>query len=432
MSCMRVLDTTTFELQEAAYIEDFEKDGYAILSHCWISNPEIVYQALPKHIEELRYGKRPLSSPAVDKIHGACETARKEGYKWMWIDTCCIDKSSTQELRESINSMLKWYKDARLCVTYLFDVKKNSDATGENIFCSALEKNQPAKWFSRGWCVQELLAPKAVKFYDMNWEYLGERNDLFKPLSKLSGINARYLNGKDYLNACIAVKMSWMASRTTSRPEDIAYSLLGLLGVRMDLDYGEGAKAFLRLQETIMKSNKMDESLFAWKMPKPNDEARYESAKDFDENEWGLLAASPRWFQGSGDLRVPQGSRIFRLDEEQQAVRGPISRDMYNKKAKLVQAAGFFNIIGQPLAALTMNKRAENDFALRLNCMRADNHTAEIYLRPRPTEKISWRGNDMHKKPFIVCKRIRCDEIGFSEKPIKQGMGDGIVLQPTP
>ncbi|TRX88164.1 hypothetical protein FHL15_010962 [Xylaria flabelliformis] len=95
--------------------------------------------------------------------------------------------------------------------------------------------------------------------------------------------------------------MSWMASRTTMRPEDIAYSLLGLLGVIMNVDYGEGALAFLRLQETVMKSSKIDESLFAWRMPKPNDEARYESAKGFDENEWGLLAASPCWFQESGD-----------------------------------------------------------------------------------------------------------------------------------
>ncbi|KAI0854594.1 hypothetical protein F4860DRAFT_105828 [Xylaria cubensis] len=432
MSCMRVLDTTTFELKEAAYIEDFEKDGYAILSHCWISKTEIIYQTLPKHIKELRYGKRPLSSPAVDKIYGACETARKKGCKWMWIDTCCIDKSSTQETQESINSMLKWYKDARLCVTYLFDVKRNDDATGEKVFCSTLKENQLAKWVSRGWCVQELLAPKVVEFYDMNWEYLGERSDLSKPLSKLSGINERYLNGQDYSNACIAVKMSWMASRTTTRPEDIAYSLLGLLGVRMNVDYGEGASAFLRLQETVMKSSKMDESLFAWRMPNPNDEARYESAKGFDENEWGLLAASPRWFQESGDLRAPRSSRTFRLDQEQKAVRGPISRDMYNKKAKLVQAAGFFDFIGQPLAAITMNKRAENDFALRLDCMRADGQTAEIYLRPRTKDKISLTGNDMHKKPFIVCKRIQCDKIGFSEKPIKQGMGDGIVLQPTP
>lgn len=113
--------------------------------------------------------------PQLEKIRGACEIARQRGLQWMWIDTCCINKTSTVEENESINSMFKWYRDAKLCVTYLDDVRiggKGPPAKERNInktpdiFRSIVDNRKYTAWFSRGCTLQELLAPRHMEFYD--------------------------------------------------------------------------------------------------------------------------------------------------------------------------------------------------------------------------------------------------------------------------
>ncbi|KAI1733352.1 hypothetical protein F4680DRAFT_442058 [Xylaria scruposa] len=230
---MRLLDTTSFELRNGEQ-SSFRQEGYAILSHRWVGL-EITFDELKDHAAELRTGTRPLSSPQADKIRGACETARNQGIRWMWIDTCCINKNSATEESESINSMFKWYREARLCITYLADVKRDAGLpiTSTKIF-KRIYNDEPSEWFFRGWTLQELLAPQDMQFFDMDWTYMGTKREMADTLARITGIKAQYLTGAEHFSeACIAAKMSWMAHRTTTREEDMAYSMVGIFGVTM-------------------------------------------------------------------------------------------------------------------------------------------------------------------------------------------------------
>ncbi|UQC88600.1 HET domain-containing protein [Colletotrichum lupini] len=278
----------------------YREEGYAILSHRWQPS-EIKFNEFLDHTEELKNGAGPLPL-CLDKIRGACATARNKGYNWMWIDSCCIDKSSTTEETESINSMFKWYRDAKLCIVYLFDVEVNTtlaetELEANPLIFNRIGRGDPSEWFYRGWTLQEMLAPQDLEFYDTKWTYMGTRTELKVQLEKASGVSRKYLTGlQDFTKVCIAAKMSWMADRTTSREEDIAYSMLGIFNVFMTPQYGEGPRAFQRLQETILSSQMMDESLFAWRMPEHDSGKKFNSSpQGWAPDEWGLLAPSPTW-----------------------------------------------------------------------------------------------------------------------------------------
>jgi hypothetical protein len=201
------------------------------------------------------------------KIRYACRQAILDSHTYVWIDTCCIDKSSSAELTEAINSMFRWYQDAAICYAYLEDImlEKGADLTVDSI-CSS-------KWFTRGWTLQELLAPEEVKFFGSPgsfssagalWIPLGTKFNLADEITSATGIDQASLLVPGQLNQkSIAQRMSWAAKRRTTRPEDMAYCLLGIFGVTMPLLYGEGQVAFFRLQEEIMKYSD-DQSLFAW------------------------------------------------------------------------------------------------------------------------------------------------------------------------
>lgn len=169
--------------------------------------------------------------------------------------------------------MFRWYRAAKVCIAYLYDVTRSendssakSDSPNLDVF-KQFEKNEPSVWFSRGWTLQELLAPREMQFYDKEWNEFGTKSTLAHQLQEASGIDAEYLRGeKHFSNACIATRMSWMANRTTEREEDMAYSMLGIFDINMTPQYGEGMRAFMRLQK-ILLSNLLDESLFAWRMP---------------------------------------------------------------------------------------------------------------------------------------------------------------------
>lgn len=328
---MRVINTRTLELHESP------NRPYAILSHTWgegevtlqqyrewrsahaeyfARNVEAVADGSVEPAEitmlnRINRGDSPAESERTQyqgmiKILRSAERALTDGYEFIWVDTCCIDKTSSAELQEAINSMFKWYKFAKVCYAYLSDV--DSSAPGQDDLTSS-------RWFSRGWTLQELLAPRAVLFFDMNWKKLGYKYGLMDLLAKKTGINRYFLyTGADRLEeASVATRMSWAAGRETKRLEDRAYCLLGLFGIHMPMLYGEGALAFERLQLEIMKSSD-DASILAWDysgtwIPVSHDRsARFEwTGNDGWTHHGGLLATSPDQYAKCHHIRKKWG-----------------------------------------------------------------------------------------------------------------------------
>ncbi|KAK4188603.1 het domain-containing protein [Podospora australis] len=271
---MRLLQTDA--LQVVNFVDDLNP-RYAILSHT-SGHDEVTYQ----HIQSLPIAQRMLG---FSKIKNACKLAKSEGFEYIWIDTCCIDKTSSAELSEAISSMYSWYQRAAICYAYLADVD----------FQPAKINVAHSRWFTRGWTLQELIAPAEVLFYSTDWQFLGRKTELAEMLSGITGIDTSILTGADHSFVSVARKMFWAAKRQTTRLEDMAYCLMGLFSVNMPLIYGEGSKAFIRLQEEIIKIND-DHSIFAWKIPRPPDMSR---------RLFGLLAESPKAFAETGNLIFP-------------------------------------------------------------------------------------------------------------------------------
>ncbi|EGO54756.1 hypothetical protein NEUTE1DRAFT_26171, partial [Neurospora tetrasperma FGSC 2508] len=221
------------------------------------------------------------------KIQDTCKMAHSRGQQWAWVDTCCIDKSSSAELTESINSMYRWYQNAYECYAYLVDFAPGSLPQYE------LEK---CRWFTRGFTLQELIAPRTVIFFDRDWNVIGGKRDkgILGTIVRTTGISDTILSGSWPVgDFAIAERMLWASSRETTRPEDKAYCLLGIFEVNMPLIYGEGDNAFRRLQEEIIKRSN-DLSIFAWGTP-----LNFESTKEESVTErryLGLLARSPADF----------------------------------------------------------------------------------------------------------------------------------------
>jgi hypothetical protein len=273
---MRLLQSRTLSLHE---FTDNEIPKYAILSHRW-GREEVFFQDIQSGDAKAKAKKAGYS-----KIQHCGRQAAADGFAYFWVDTCCIDKSSSAELSEAINSMYRWYQQADTCYAYLSDVPADQDPTEYQ------SSFQNSEWFTRGWTLQELIAPRKVVFYGENWGRLGTKLSLCILISEITGVDFLILTGKEDLgNVSIARRMSWAAKRKTTRVEDIAYSLLGIFDVNMPLLYGEGEKAFIRLQGEIMRDSD-DHSLFAWK-----DDNAHLSHR-------GLLASSPIQFKHSGDFR---------------------------------------------------------------------------------------------------------------------------------
>ena len=285
---MRLINVETFEIEEFL---DADIPRYAILSHTW-GREEVEFYEWRSDAARLKDG--------FAKITGARDQARVDGLPYLWIDTCCIDKRSSAELSEAINSMFAWYRDADVCYVYLADV----DVLGDL---------EASKWFTRGWTLQELLAPQNLRLFSCSWAQLGTKEMLADQLSRISLIDVSYLTGEDLRTASIAQRMSWASKRTTKRREDMAYCLLGIFDINMPLLYGEGDKAFLRLQEEILKKTS-DESIFAWwqeqvaKLP-VDKKRRHDRVTDA---RLGLLARSPRAFAASASVIAwPEDGRQF-------------------------------------------------------------------------------------------------------------------------
>ncbi|KAI1865370.1 uncharacterized protein JN550_008418 [Neoarthrinium moseri] len=354
---MRLINVRTLEFEEFV---GRDKPPYAILSHTW-EDREVSFSQYRdwrrnhcRLVEEIQHedlGREAqhewqivvLSDLAIDwdelirdnaehgpgltKILNCAKEATKDGCGYIWVDTCCIDKSSSAELQEAINSMFRWYEEAYTCYAYLSDVT-SSDIQADG---SSFTKS---RWFKRGWTLQELLAPSEVYFYNKNWTSIESRSKLSLKIEDITGIKSVYLRlgntgltrSKVIKRASVAQRMSWAAGRETTREEDIAYCLLGLFGIHMPMLYGEGDRAFRRLQEEIMR-NSRDSSLFAW--------GYSGQLIPTDVNCDGILARSPKQFKGCATVRTDLYAKDARNESSMSQgllrLRAPIVEDPIHK-----------------------------------------------------------------------------------------------------
>ncbi|CAJ2505651.1 Uu.00g130450.m01.CDS01 [Anthostomella pinea] len=194
---------------------------YAILSHRW-GPEEVTFRDLKDEpgLRDLQNGARP-SKHGYDKIQFCGNQAQRDGLVHFWVDTCCIDKSSSAELTKSINSMFKWYRNAARCYVYLDDVSKPTLQTGD-------ESNDPlwgtgfrdSQWFRRGWTLQELLAPASVEFFSREGARLGTKRSLELPISDITGIPVKVLRGFPLPDCTVPERFAWAESRQTTEDED--------------------------------------------------------------------------------------------------------------------------------------------------------------------------------------------------------------------
>ncbi|TBU57934.1 hypothetical protein BD310DRAFT_928305 [Dichomitus squalens] len=363
---MRLLDVDT-----GSFLYFTERDKtppYAILSHTWDSAGEQTYQEVKdiqsSYLSDNTGPLRHLSFPSISndisksvheettsgdllnstlpsdvslsarptiwdeasglsaKIRRACEAARNEGVRYMWIDSACIDKTSSSELSESINSMYIWYRDAVVCYAFLADVPVDEDPQ------SPRSRFRQSRWFRRGWTLQELIAPRNVVFFSMEWIVFGTKSSLATVVEEITGIERSVLTHRKTLDDVgVARRMSWAARRETTRVEDRAYSLFGIFGINLPTLYGEGEQAFRRLQEEILRRIP-DQSLFAWGdislAPLPiHLEARDAphlrpgtfqfECNDYSRQSRTLFAPSPDFFQGAGKINPITRDAFLRL-----------------------------------------------------------------------------------------------------------------------
>ncbi|KAI1342864.1 heterokaryon incompatibility protein-domain-containing protein [Xylariaceae sp. FL0016] len=314
---MRLLNAKTEQLKQ--FFDD-KIPWYAILSHTW-QNDEVEFKDInPGHCawhvprtqkerdaQLYDFISRYRAKQGYGKILGCCRQALADGFEWVWVDTCCIDSSSSSELQEAINSMYSWYEKSEVCYAYLEDVPLGEDAHGSD---SAFLRS---RWFMRGWTLQELLAPNSLQFFNRDWGFIGNRNELASEIEMSTGISTEFMGQEG--SSCramvsVAKKMSWAGKRSTRRKEDVAYCLLGLFGVNMPMLYGEGSRAFIRLQEEIHKKSR-DQSILAsgYRLAMPSEEEIHHHHRwptpPSDDPAWSTvpsLARYPADFVLAGDV----------------------------------------------------------------------------------------------------------------------------------
>ncbi|OJT05153.1 Vegetative incompatibility protein HET-E-1, partial [Trametes pubescens] len=405
---MRLLDTSTGHFHD---INSSLDEPYAILSHVWnppdAPEPEQTFQDLQAIQKKCPTVSILSDSGVSSKVRLACTVARDEGYRLLWLDSCCIDKTSSAELSEAINSMFEWYANSSICYVFLADVEDNkapryasdvatshavhgSDTPGAVSIVSESQLHLPAtendhcvsqpihdshscpreadserftsdahsatsnfasdntgnsspywtlslrrrfcssRWHTRGWTLQELIAPRTVLFLSSGWNILGSKLTLSDLIEEATGVDHDVLTHKKSLcSVSVAQRMWWASGRKTTRIEDEAYCLMGLFGVNLPTVYGEGRRAFIRLQEEIFRTIP-DQSIFAWELSEhytfkrhQTDTVRDQIRKGsrpamlergrFDTVD-GLFALSPRCFALSKGLGpIPHEDFVARL-----------------------------------------------------------------------------------------------------------------------
>lgn len=241
-------------LDPQEYARDLFK--FAIFSHRWGDHEptfqDMASKVLPRPI---------LSGPGYDKLCRLCEKAQTDFLcRYVWSDTCCINKESSSELEEAIRSMYRWYSLAHVCIVYL----------GYALTVDDFDRDP---WFTRGWTLQELLAPNALRFYGKDWHPIcpevhaphGDKDNevIARAITRVTGIPEIYVRRFDPSCELVAEVMTWSAKRKTTRMEDRAYALLGLFNITIPIAYGEGHRAFYRLMVALANECRTP-AFFAW------------------------------------------------------------------------------------------------------------------------------------------------------------------------
>ncbi|KAL9564872.1 hypothetical protein ACKAV7_011324 [Fusarium commune] len=331
---------------------------YAILSHRWGNDDEeVTFKDMTRGTTE---------KVGMIKVKGCCRQAKKDNLNYAWIDTCCIDKESSKELDEAINSIFQWYRRAAVCYTYMVDVPHEQDIWESTSSFSA------SSWFTRGWTLQELLAPGEIHFFDERWSLIGTKEELASEIEDITGIPRRFLLGwVDFHQASVAQRMSWASKRTTKREEDIAYCLLGIFEVTMPMIYGEGHKAFERLQLKIMEQT-TDDSILAWGVNVEGMESESQHGPREDNTSAGIFAMSPMDFAKCGRI-VPKALDPTCITNF--AVSGGYIRTSLKLQSKE-------NGVTYDLLNCGLETTTEGTIAIPLHCTTPSISTIKEYIRP--------------------------------------------------
>ncbi|KAK8103622.1 HET domain-containing protein [Apiospora kogelbergensis] len=339
---MRLLRTDDYKLVEANDLPTPFPE-YAILSHTWISpKDEITYQDFKQRKADIENDI--FKQKGWAKLREYCDRAAKDGWDWAWMDTCCIDKTNSADTEKAINAMFRWYQSAGICYAYLDDVDAEivvnrpgflvsgdlDDTAGRDNVADPTSFSHralkafliQAKWFTRGWTLQELLAPPYLVFVDQAWRRIGTRESWADEIKEASRIEARHLTNfspTNFTSCSIAMRLSWASCRETTVEEDETYSLLGLFGISLPLIYGEGRwRAFNRLQRELITVYN-DDSIFAWifgqtanrHSPESPQQGgtflEYEERRERPDTQGhgrGILAPSIREYRGASDVEA--------------------------------------------------------------------------------------------------------------------------------
>jgi hypothetical protein len=283
-----------------------ELPPYAILSHTWgADTEEVAFADLVGGNSEAKHGYG--EKPGYKKIRSCGEQAQRDELQYFWVDTCCIDKSNKAELSFAIQSMFRWYQKATKCYVYLSDVSTRKWKASSTLSEYTWEPGfRSSRWFTRGWTLQELLAPSTVEFYSQDWERLGDRVSLKPLIHKITGIPYKVLEGTPVSHFSVDERLRWKDGRVTKHEEDGAYSLQGILDVVLAPVYGEGASgAFRRLMDEI---HKLESCLRDLRSTDPRDDKQR-----IEDTKGGLLADSYRWILNNTTFQQWQKDQRSRL-----------------------------------------------------------------------------------------------------------------------
>ena len=289
MRLLEILPNEDFRLTEK-FLDD-AIPPYAILSHTWGSQ-EVIFEDIVKDSGRSKAGYK--------KIKFCSEQATRDGLQYFWVDSCCIDKSNSQELQEAITSMYRWYQRATKCYVHLSDVsirkRERDNESSQNTWEQAFRQS---RWFTRGWTLQELLAPLSVEFFSIEGSRLGNKQSLEQQIHEITRVPIPALRGSALSHFSTEQKFDWAKKRQTTREEDWAYSLLGIFDISMPVTYGERrANAVRRLRKEIDDAWKDKECLRHLYVTDPRkDKTRIEATKG------GLIPDSYHWIRENGDFK---------------------------------------------------------------------------------------------------------------------------------